>query len=65
MAKTLNPTCPDCKEPTKHHRVRMMENQRTGRRDKYAGEFYSCRCYRLTYSPDTGTYNDRGPREET
>jgi len=49
--------CMQCKWPITKHRVRMFMNTDTGKRDRYGGEFYACRCGALTFG-DNG-YNQR------
>lgn len=53
-------TCPECHSAPLKLRVRRVFDENTGK-SKFAGEYYSCRCpdVKLTYSPDSGTYNFR------
>lgn len=53
--------CTECgKQPGIYHRRRLI-NERTGKRDRDGGEFYSCPCGALTLG--MSGYNQRAPEE--
>lgn len=49
MPKTEERVCPDCNEGTKYFRRSFSFNERTGKREPNGGEYYACRCGRLTF----------------
>lgn len=49
--------CTQCRKPITRHRTRMLRNEDTGRRNRYAGEYYSCECGALTFG--NSGYNQR------
>jgi len=62
-----NRGCPYCSTQCKYFHRRMLVDDQTGRRTLRAGEFYSCECGSLTFSPGSGEYNlkmdiDLGPQ---
>ena len=51
--------CPYCGTKATKKRLRKILDPATGRKDKYAGYYYSCDCYALTMNHE-GEYNLKG-----